>query len=175
MAPDRRHDAWLKFTRAILDIPLGRSREELITYLHMAEDQHPSLVPIIKCYIELAERSTSNYTSHMEKTRKTATSRQKHLFDLLRAKEFFPQTLDLARFAARIIPEIPTSRFSKISREEIAAKIIVYIEGKGPSARRELEMSMRNALSELGDQPRPAVERQSFLSKWERIIKGTTD
>ncbi len=98
-----------------------------------------------------------------------------HLFDLLRQRAFFPQNLDLASFAARVLPNLRKFRFDKMSRGDIAARIIESIEESDPKTREALEVSMRQALQEMtkrsvGDTEN---ERLSFLSKWERIIKGS--
>jgi hypothetical protein len=59
-----------------------------------------------------------------------------------------------------------------MSRGDIAARIIETIEDNDPSTKDALEQSMREALQELSGRPDQESERKSFLSKWERIIKG---
>jgi hypothetical protein len=56
-----------------------------------------------------------------------------------------------------------------MSRGEIVAKIIEYVETLEPKTRRDLEVSMRDAMKPGTGK---AADRRSFLSKWERIIKG---
>ncbi len=93
------------------------------------------------------------------------------MFDLLRDKKLFPSNSDLSGFAARIIPSMTTlTRWEKMSRGEIVAKIIEYVETRDPRARQALEASMRDALASGPDKP---SDRRSFFSKWEQIIKGT--
>lgn len=175
MAPDNRHDAWLKFARAILDVPLGRSKEDMCQFLDVAQFEHPALVPVIKAYLDLAERSSTNVKVARSRSVRISRNKQKHLFDLLREKTFFPRNIDLARFATRVMPELKTDRFDKLSRSEIAARIIEYIEEREPKMQEKLETSMREALDDLSGRQTHDVERKSFLSKWERIIKGDAD
>ena len=175
MAPDNRHDAWLKFARAILDVPLGRSKEDMHQFLSIAQYEHPALVPVIIAYLELAERSSTDIKTSRARVSRASRNKQKHLFDLLREKTFFPRNIDLALFAARVLPELKTDRFEKLSRSEIAARIIEYIEEREPRAQEKLESSMRDALADLTGRQSPEVERKSFLSKWERIIKGDSE
>ena len=63
-------------------------------------------------------------------------------------------------------------RFDKMSRGDIAARIIEYIEQSDPRARSKLEDFMREALGEIKSGHVRQVDRSSFFSKWERIIKG---
>lgn len=174
MAPDNKHQAWLRFARDVLDVPLGRSKEDLRLFLDLARRQHPMLVPIIQSYIELSEASDTNASAgeSSKKGVRKPTTKQMHLFDLLREKTFFPQNVDLSRFAERVVPHMRSYRFDKMSRSDIAARVIEYIEESDPKTREALESSMRLALSDLSKKPAGDVERRSFLSKWERIIKG---
>jgi hypothetical protein len=57
-----------------------------------------------------------------------------------------------------------------MSRGEIVAKIIEYVETRDIKTRRALEASMRDALVSGSDK---SSDRRSFFSKWEQIIKGT--
>lgn len=174
MVSDNKHQAWMRFARDVLDIPLGRSKEELQLFLDLARRQHPILVPIIRSYIDLSEKSDTNVSvdEKLKKTSRKSTPRQMHLFDLLREKTFFPQNIDLSRFAERVVPHMRSYRFDKMSRSDIAARVIEYIEESDPKTREALEQSMRLALADLTKKPAGDVERRSFLSKWERIIKG---
>jgi hypothetical protein len=158
-----------------MDIPLGRSKEELITFLNIAERQHPALVPVILGYLDLASRSESEVAARKASpppSRRPRRPKEMHLFDLLREKTFFPQNSDLAKFAERVLPHMRTYRFDKMSKSDIAARIIEYIEDSDPRNRETLESSMREALADMAGRPTKEVERRSFLSKWERIIKG---
>lgn len=169
--PDRRHEAWLRFVRSVVDVPSGRSKDELVTFLRMAERQHPALAPVIEAYLGLAYASDTDIQRRSSPAKRS--KRQMHLFDLLREKTFFPQNLDLAHFASRVLPDLKAYRFDKMSRSDIAGRIIEYIEDNDPSVRESLEVSMRDALFALGDTPNPDTKRRSFLSTWEKIIKGT--
>jgi hypothetical protein len=90
-----------------------------------------------------------------------------HLFDLLREPRLFPSNLDLSEFAARVLPNMSRKRFDKMSRGDIAARIIEYLETRDPHTRERLEASMRDAMTSGSH-----ADRQSFLSQWEKIIKG---
>jgi hypothetical protein len=61
-------------------------------------------------------------------------------------------------------------RFDKMSRGDIAARIIEYLETRNPRTRQTLETSMREAITAGSVK---TSDRKSFFSKWERIIKGT--
>lgn len=170
MAIHDRHKAWLQFLRRIVDVPLGYSREDLIELRDVAKTQYRILVPLIEEYIQLADKSESN--AHFE-ARSRAPRRngdkQTHLFDLLRDKRLFPANSELSRFASRILPDMKTYRFDKMSRGDIASRIIEYLETLPLGTRERLESSMRDALTA---KPGQASERRSFLEKWENIIKG---
>src|SRR4028118_539564 len=170
ISSDKRHAAWLKFSRDVLDIPLGRSKQDLLAFRDLAHRNHRSLVPIIDEYLRLAEISDSDVRVKRPAAARKGP-RQMHLFDLLREKTFFPQNLDLARFAERVLPHLRTFRFDKMSRSDIAARIIEHIESRDTDTRDMLEESMRSALSEMSGKPAKEIERKSFLSKWESIIK----
>lgn len=169
---DRRHEAWLKFQRDILTVAAGRSKQELFEFRHMAERDHPALARLIDAYLDLAHRSDTDVRLLPQAKVRRTKKQPMHLFDLLREKTFFPQNLDLARFASRVLPHMRSYRFDKMSRSDIAARIVEYIEESDPNTREILETSMRDALESLsGKQTRPS-DRKSFLSQWEKIIKG---
>jgi hypothetical protein len=165
------------FERDVLNVPLGWTKEDLKVFFDIAHAEHPALAQIIHGYIELAYRSDSHVRARPSSRGKPGRSRAKqmHLFDLLREKAFFPQNLELSRFASRVLPHMRAYRFDKMSRSDIAARIIEYIEGSDPGTREALEVSMREALDAMRRRPPKDSERQSFLSKWEDIIKGNAD
>jgi hypothetical protein len=174
---DQKHRSLLLFIRRIVEVPLGYSKDDLLIFRSVASREYPSFVPLIDEYIQLAERADTmvvpttdaSSKSHPKKVR--TSPEQMHLFDLLRDKKLFPSNSDLSGFAARIIPSMTTlTRWEKMSRGEIVAKIIEYVETRDPRARQALEASMRDALTSGPDKP---SDRKSFFSKWEQIIKGT--
>jgi hypothetical protein len=169
---DNRHKAWLRFVNRALDVPLGYSKEDLWSFRSIAKRELPSLVPVIEALINLSESAETE----VEDVAPTSPSRikpsQMHLFDLLREKKFFPQNLDLATFASRVMPHMRPYRFDKMSRSDIAARIVEHIEESDPSKRAKLEKSMRQALSSMTKKPPKEIDRRSFLSRWEKIIKG---
>lgn len=176
VSSDKRHDAWLKFSSDVLDVPAGRSKDDLYIFRDLAHRHHRALVPIIDEYIRLAEISDSDVRPKRPAVRATRKGpKQMHLFDLLREKTFFPQNLDLARFAERVLPHLRSYRYDKMSRSDIAARIIEHIESRDPETRDTLEESMRQALADMSGKTAKEVDRRSFLSKWESIIKGDVD
>lgn len=174
MVQDIKHKNLLTFIRKILGVPLGYSKDDLIIFRSIASRQYPTIVPLIDSYIDLAEESDTSVIKKNSSIR--STRRQKnanaemHLFDMLRDSRLFPLNTDLAEFAVRIMPNIPRGRFAKISRVEIAARIVDYLETLSPQTRKKLEASMRDAMA---THPDKQADPASFFSKWERIIKGT--
>jgi hypothetical protein len=173
---DDRHKAWLEFIRKALAVPADYSIDDMRKFLKVAETDYPSLLPIVYAYLQLAESSQTEVLlprEHIGK-RNPRDRLQMHLFDLLRQKAFFPQNLDLAEFASRVLPQLRTHRFDKMSRSDIAARIIEYLESQqNADTRNRLEASMRDALQEMKRRTMKQADRKSFLSKWEKIIKGT--
>jgi hypothetical protein len=171
--PDTKHKAWLSFVRKVADVPLEYSKEELRAFRRLAQRENPTLIPLIDDYLAIAEKSDIDPPSSVVRSKpRQRNGAQIHLFDLLREKKLFPHNLMLSMFAARVLPHMRTYRFDKMSRSDIAARIIEHIEQSDPRSRAKLEESMRDALKAMKQRPIKPVERQSFLSKWERIIKG---
>ncbi|RTE88734.1 hypothetical protein D6B98_34280 [Bradyrhizobium sp. LVM 105] len=129
---------------------------------------------IIEEYLHLARRAETGAGERSASPLSFKHSRiaQMHLFDLLREKKFFPRNSDLARFAARVLPDMRSYSFEKMARSDIAARIVEYVEKSDPRAQRALEQSMREALAHINSRPPARGDRASFLSRWERIIKG---
>jgi hypothetical protein len=165
------HKAWLSFMRKVATVAAGYSREDLWAFRNLATYEAPSFVPIVEAYLRLAENSetSASLPSLHKSTGKGREIGQMHLFDLLRDKKFFPTNLDLSEFASRVVPHMRSYRWDKMSRSDIAARVIEYLEQSG--TRDKLEKSMREAFNQL-DRPAKASERESFFSEWERIIKG---
>src|SRR6267143_2094747 len=168
----RTHRPLMQFIRKLMDVGAGYSVDDLIQFRSIASRDYPALVALMDQYIRLAEESVTNveapHGSPRHKGRKGEPERM-HLFDLLRDRRLFSQNNDLAGFAERILPNVPSGRFGKISRVEIAARIVEYLETLPPRTRERLEASMRDALK---PGPKKSSDKSSFLSKWEKIIKG---
>jgi hypothetical protein len=172
---DYSHKALLRFVRKIVDVPVGYSKQDLIIFRNLASTEYPSLVPLIDAYLLLAERADTEvqlqaHALGQKATKRKTEPRQMHLFDLLRDRRLFPQNSDLSDFAVRILPNMTRRRFDKMSRGDIAARIIEYLESRDPRTRESLETSMREAMTSGTDSKLP--DKRSFLTKWERIIKG---
>lgn len=174
MIDDRRHKPLLTFIKKIMDVAAGYRKSDLLEFRSMASHDYRVLVPLIDEYLRLADRSDTHVRfpdvsagSLRQENRRPGA--QMHLFDLLREKRLFPSNNDLAAFARRILTNVPAGRFGKISRPEIAAKIIEHLETLPEETRHKLEASMRNALKSGA---KKEGDKVSFLSSWERIIKG---
>lgn len=156
-----------------MDVPLGYSKGDLINFRSLASKDFPSITRLIDEYIYLAERSDTDVlapgtTSRLKSKPKPDVSHM-HLFDMLRERRLFNSNADLADFAGRVLPTMSRHRFDKMSRGDIAARIIEYLETRDRRTREELEASMRTAMEVGADKP---ADRKSFLSQWEKIIKG---
>jgi hypothetical protein len=179
VAEDRRHVAFLAFAQKALGVPASYSKDELEQFAQIARTASPLLADVIEGYIRIAQLTNTN----VEPVRpeippapknpdKASPGRAMHLFDMLRQKQLFPTNADLAKFAASILPNMSREsreRFRKVSRSEIAARIIDYLETLDPGTRDALERSMRGAMTRGTSRP---ADRRDFLSTWERIIKG---
>ena len=172
MAENQKHQALLRFVRKAVDVPAGYTKEDMRAFRAQAVREYPSLVPVIDAYIKLAQASDTRVAAPDSGTRvrrRPASPGEMHLFDLLREKQLFPQNADLAEFAARVLPNFSVRRLDKMRRGDIATRIIEHLEARDDKTRRELEASMREAMAV---RPGTETERESFLSKWEKIIKG---
>lgn len=156
-----------------MDVAAGYNKGDLLQFRSLASHDYPGLVTLIEEYLRLAENSDTNVIAISDRNKSAKSNKQQpdqmHLFDLLREKRLFPSNTDLAEFAQKILTNVPSGRFGKISRPEIAAKIIEHLETLPVETREKLETSMRDALKSGAKKP---TEKSSFLSKWERIIKG---
>lgn len=168
MVQDRRHRSFLLFMRRLVDIPAAYSFDDLLEFRDAAKRYDPSLLKVIDAYLELAYRSRTRVTTKARRP-KAGEQSEMHLFDLLRDKRLFPSNNDLSEFAGRVLPTMNRNRFDKMSRADIAARIIEYVETRDEQTRQALVSSMREAVTAS---PPRATERRSFFSKWERIIKG---
>ena len=170
---DYRHRALLQFIRKIVDVPAGYSKDDLMMFRSIASRDYPVLVRLMDEYLTIAEHADIDSTVEgLRLKRATPPKREAvsmHLFDMLRDKKIFPLNSDLSEFAGRVLPGMSRKRFEKVSRADIAARIIEYLETKESRTRDELEASMRGAIA--SDSPK-AADRKSFFSQWEKIIKG---
>lgn len=174
MVQDHKHRRLLQFIKKILDVPLGYSKADLIIFRSVASRDYIALVPVIDDYIRVAEQADTDVApssagNSSRRSKASADAAQMHLFDLLRDRRLFPSNSDLSDFAARVLPSMTRKRFDKMSRGEIVAKIIEYVETRDAKTRRDLEASMRDAMVAA---PEKISDRKTFFSKWEKIIKG---
>jgi hypothetical protein len=169
---DNKHRGLLQFIKKIVEVPAGYSKEDLAMFRSAASMEYKALVPLIDEYLHLAEKSdteTRSEQSSLSSRPRREEATPMHLFDMLRDKRLFPSNSELSEFAGGILPGIRRNRFDKMSRGDIAARIIEYLETKNKRTREELEVSMREAMASSSTRP---SDRKSFFSKWERIIKG---
>jgi hypothetical protein len=172
VASDNRHRTLLQFIKRIVDVAGGYSKDDLISFRSTASQQYPTLVPVIDEYIRLAERSDTEVESIREKdsgSRYGTKIERMHLFDLLREKKLFPSNSDLVEFAERILPDMRAYRYDKMSKSDIAARVLEYLETLPAKQKAKLEDSMRSAMTKNSA---GRTDHRSFLTTWERIIKG---
>ena len=179
MGKDQSHKAFLRFIAKIADISAAYSKDELHEFLDMAHMDFSGFEKLIREYCRLAKISTSHVTDRLKNSRGRSGPRlfyeqellsKPHLFDLLRSKEIFSTNAELAEFAMKILPSMTSRRFDKMSRADIAGRIVEFIERSKPRKRELLEKSMRDALVDFG-QRGGGARRQSFFRKWESIVK----
>lgn len=171
LVKDRRHQALLRFVARLTETAAAYSKDELVTFRSVATKEYPSLVPLIDEYVRIAERNVTDVQPRRGKlsAKPRRPEAQIHLFDLLREKKLFPSNSDLAQFASRVMPNIKDRRFHKMSRADIAARIIEHLETLNGRTREALEASMREAMQST---PEKTSDRKTFFSTWEKIIKG---
>lgn len=172
MPQDYKHRALLQFIKKIIDVPAGHSKEDLMMFRSIASREYPALVSLMDEYLRIAENADvdgpANGINQSKAGKEKHEAKSMHLFDMLRDKKLFPSNSDLSEFAGRVLPGMSRSRFEKVSRADIAARIIEYLETKERRTREELEASMRGAMTGTTK----ASDRKSFFSQWEKIIKG---
>lgn len=172
---DRKHRVFLQFLKKVLELTSSYSKDDLRVFLDLCHRDYPGLAALVAEYIRVAERGDTDilpgrgYAARNRPTPTLPAMRQMHVFDLLRDRRLFASNSDLAEFAGRILPDMSRTRFDKMSRGDIAARIIEYLETLEPGTRDRLEASMRDAVaSTSGD----VSDKKSFFSTWEKIIKG---
>lgn len=170
MGTDRSHKPLLDFVSKITEITAHYSKEDLAQFMRLIEREFPALRRILREYLRLADHSDIEvgYQSGVARRKGTHAPGRAHLFDLLRSKKLFPSNSDLAQFARRILPGMVRRRFDKMSRADIAGRIIEYLEKLDIRTKQRLEESMRGALV----RSRKQTNKASFFLQWERIIKG---
>jgi hypothetical protein len=173
--PDRKHRVFLQFLKRALELTSSYSKDDLHVFLDLCHRDYPGLSSLVAEYIRVAERGDTDilpgrgFANRNRPTSAVPGTRQMHVFDLLRDKRLFASNSDLAEFAGRILPDMSRSRFDKMSRGDIAARIIEYLETLEPGTRDRLEASMRNAVASTSGR---VSDKKSFFSTWEKIIKG---
>ena len=140
-----------------------------MAFRSIAMREYRSVVSLIEEYLRLTERASTDIYPLGPGPRKQSVPSEMHLFDMLRSKRLFPSNTDLTQFAARVLPNMTARRFDKMSRGDIAVRIIEYLETLDKRTRQELEASMREAMSQPSEK---AADRKSFFTTWENIIKG---
>ena len=171
MARNDKHHNMLQFIKRIVDVSVDYSKDDLRDFRRVALRDYPSMVRLIDDYIQLIAKSdieSRNAPRTAKVNRNREDTEQMHLFDLLRQRRLFPSNTDLSEFAARVLPNMSRHRFDKMSRGDIAARIIEFLETRDAQTRKDLEASMRDAMNV----PEKNTDRKSFLSKWEKIIRG---
>lgn len=167
-----RQQDYFRFVSKAADLVSEYTYEELSLFRRMARKSSPGMMPVISGYMEMLRRAGEPELSRSETGRSetlNGNSRTNvHLFDLLRSKELFPTNVELAQFASKVLPGMANRRYDKMSRAEIAARVVEYLETLPTEKSSRLEELMRDAIANKSTRR----DRQSFFSKWERIIKG---
>ena len=175
LGSNTRHREFLRFVSRLTSVAAGISKEDLDEFARVARRDFPWLERIIHGYLDLAIRADSDVVRHSVGRRRTSAPenfdpRHMHLFDLLRSKQLFPSNADLANFAGRILPNMTRRRFDKMSRGDIAARIIEYLETLDSSTRNRLEDAVRTAAARSHSSG--TATSDTFFQRWESIIKG---
>jgi len=166
--PTDTHQKYMRFIGTLSSLLSEHSHHDLNQYRRMARRGFPHLVPVIEACIKMRWRDSRGISS--ERVDEIDSSQSAHLFDLLRSRELFPNNADLAGFAARVLPGLTKRRFDKMSKADIAGRIIEYLETLQTGKRHRLEQAMREAMR---SQPGAGKkDRESFFTQWENIIKG---
>jgi hypothetical protein len=174
MSETKGAQAYMSFISKLTQLMSDYSHDDLEAFVHQSQKNFPTVAPVlIACMQMMAPEAGMNVRRRWkERISSNAMDRNAHahLFDLLRSKELFPTNGDLATFAGRILPGMDKKRFDKMSRADIAARIIEYLETQDSIKSRRLQTSMRNAMARNSSSHK--TERESFFSQWESIIKG---
>lgn len=183
MPHNESHRSYMTFVSRLTDFLSDYSVRELRSFLDSASHGFPGVAPVIEACIRMVDTSAGQTRggslSESTSSTKPATKWPKaveipkdlvKLPDLLLSKELFRANQDLVKFAIRVLPGMPKRRYDKMSRDDIVAKIVDYLEQVNSRKRERLETSMRRAIDMMsaGEQK----EVQSFFSQWEKIIKG---
>ncbi len=183
MADKERHQAFMRFVSKVTNLMSEYTAEDLGSFLHSSKQGFPSLAPVIEACIgmltpsrgradqRLASRSEAIAGLISKRRRETAAEREAGpLFNLLLSKELFPTNAQLGEFAVRVLPGMPRRRYDKMSRADIAGRVIEYLETLDLARRRRLEAAMRKAIASISGDAK--AQPESFFSQWEKIIKG---
>jgi hypothetical protein len=73
LVQDYKHKSLLSLIRRIIDVPVGYSKEDLLTFRSIASKQHPALVPIMDEYLRLAERADTEIVPEGSRPKSKAT------------------------------------------------------------------------------------------------------
>ena len=173
MAQTKADQGYLAFVSRLTDLLSNYTPRDLRMFLDAARRGVPSMFPVIEACIEMVEsapRGTRGKSVSIGPSQIGIYPERLHLFDLLRSRDLFPSNADLALFAARVVPKMTRKRFGKMSRSDIAVRIIDYLETLDLDKRRRLEDSMRKAIDSIsaGLEGKP----ESFFLQWEKIIKA---
>ena len=168
----RTHTQWLEFLKKAADLPIGYTIDDLLWFQTVAKRQYPSLAPLVAACIHLAQDanlkiSVEGTDRFVIKKRSIAANRG-DLLSILRDPKLFPRNSDLSRLATRLMPNMHAYRFDKMSRGEIALRVLQYLESTDQKTRSQLESALRDA-AELP--PETEDQRQGFVARWENVIR----
>tara|TARA_R110000868_G_scaffold226872_1_gene479786 strand:- start:317698 stop:318216 length:519 start_codon:yes stop_codon:yes gene_type:complete len=171
MSRERRHKAYLEFVSKLTSLVSKYSTEDLEEFIEISHSGYSHLIPMINAMSRIASASESNVRPISRRSKMVVEAGGgTHLFDLLRSKKLFPRNADLSEFAGRILPGIESHRFDKMSRGDIAGRIVEFVESMDMSRRKQLEQSMMDTLGKT--EVVRAGDKKTFFTRWEEIIKG---
>lgn len=177
---DRDHRTWFGFLERLAVLSREYSIEDLRWLKKEAVGRYPSAIPMIDACLSLAASDNRALRSEPVSDEKPPKSGQADvrlnspLSAALLNAERFPANSDLVAFARSILPTFPELRFDKMGRGRIVDTIIAHMQKAAPETRGSFERALlQSGHANSDDVTNPKGARSSFLSDWERVIKGT--
>ena len=175
MMNDRDHRNWFGFLEKLAALSREYSVDDLRWLRKEAAHRYPSAIPLVEACLSLASSDVrptkvdvpTNASSHIKHhvAARASLPVSQALSDISR----FHSNSDLIKFAKATMPELPDLRFDKMGRARIVDTIVAYAQRAPVAVRRDFEMALLGR--EMASSP--SQTGSSFLSSWEKVIKGT--
>lgn len=172
---ERDHRNWFRFLEKLATLSGEYSVDDLKWLKKEASRRYPSAIPLIEACLNLANSdskplrsgSLNDEGSPMKRhaDARDASPISLALFDT----DMFPGNSDLVALAKATIPKFPDLRFDKMGRARIVDTVLAHVQKAPEDARKSFEQAV---LGEVGS-PKSVDTGGSFLSGWEKVIKGT--